>query len=217
MLLRVAAAGGNPREKCVRCQHGLCPASRIDDGHAVGLRVEKAASDMRDAVVTVAGRKRFAARDCVQVSTLRIPSPGRRLVVGRDAAFGRDILLGVGILQHELVEVHRWKRVDHHVAFRAPRVQAVRGIAVALDPEHVADAADILELDALACLIPQRDRSLLDHEHLQPMRLPLPEDVLVRFVEPHAAARGQAQEVRVVDGMERRMLLQEVGNSIGDD
>jgi len=49
------------------------------------------------------------------------------------------------------------------------------------------------------------------------MRLALPEDVLVRFVKPHATTGCQSEEILIVYGVERRMPLQKVGNSIAND
>src|SRR5688572_2655511 len=48
------------------------------------------------------------------------------------------------------------------------------------------------------------------------MRLALPQDVLVGFVESDSSSRGQLEEILIVDGVERRMSFQEVGNAIVD-
>jgi hypothetical protein len=49
------------------------------------------------------------------------------------------------------------------------------------------------------------------------MRLALPEDVFVRLVETHTAARRQAEQIRIVDGVKRRMLFEEVSYAVADD
>ena len=49
------------------------------------------------------------------------------------------------------------------------------------------------------------------------MRLTLPQDVLVGFVEPDSStSRGQLEEICIVDGVERGMSFQEVGDAIAD-
>jgi len=48
------------------------------------------------------------------------------------------------------------------------------------------------------------------------MRLALPQDVLVGFVEPDSSSRGQLEEVLIIDGIKGRMAFQEVGDAIAD-
>jgi len=49
----------------------------------------------------------------------------------------------------------------------------------------------------------------LDDENLMAMRLALPGDVLVWFVEPDPAARGELEEIRFGHRLEGRVLLQD--------
>jgi len=49
------------------------------------------------------------------------------------------------------------------------------------------------------------------------MRLTLPEDELVRFVELDAPPRGKRQQVFVVDLVKRGVLLQKISDAIADD
>ena len=85
-----------------------------------------------------------------------------------------------------------------------------------LDAKHVPHTADIAQFGVACRFVPQRDRSLLDHEDLVSVRLALPEDVLVRFVELHAPARGELEEVALLHRLERRVLLEEIGYTKAD-
>jgi hypothetical protein len=49
------------------------------------------------------------------------------------------------------------------------------------------------------------------------VRLALPQDVLVRLVEPDATTAGECQEIALLDGVEGGVLLQEIRDAVADD
>ena len=65
-------------------------------------------------------------------------------------------------------------------------------------------------------LVPERHRPLLNHEHVKLVRFPLPQDVFVRLVKPHAPARRKLEEVAFLNGLKGRMLLEEIGDPKAD-
>ena len=83
-------------------------------------------------------------------------------------------------------------------------------------PSRSPGAPDVAQFGVAAALVPERDRALLDHEHVQLVRLALPQDEFVGFVKPDAAVRGERQEVGLLHRVERRVLLQEVGDTVAD-
>jgi len=48
------------------------------------------------------------------------------------------------------------------------------------------------------------------------VRFPLPQDVFVRLVKPHAPARRKLEQVAFLNSLKRRMLLEEIGDTIAD-
>lgn len=49
-----------------------------------------------------------------------------------------------------------------------------------------------------------------------PMRLALPEDVVVSLVKPDASPGGERHQLRLVNRVERRMPFQEIGDTMTD-
>ena len=97
----------------------------------------------------------------------------------------------------------------------APLAPAPRGEAGQLRKSD--RALDVRRLRGLAArLVPERHGPLLNDEHVLLVRFALPEDELVRFEEAYATAGGELAQIAIGDRVERRMLLEEVGDAIGD-
>ena len=169
-----------------------------------------------NARLRAAALERLPADDVVQEHLLGIARVLRPLIVRGHRVVRLHELARVRILQHQLLEVRRRKGVDHHVARRPRRVQAARRAGEALDPQHVARAAHIPQDGTPVRLVPERHGPLLNHEHVKLVRFPLPQDVFVRLVKPHAPARGELEEVAVLHGLKGRMLLEEIGDAVAD-
>ncbi len=65
-------------------------------------------------------------------------------------------------------------------------------------------------------VVPQRHGALLDDEDVLAVRLPLPQDEIVRLVKLDAAASGEEDDVGFFHGLEGRMCLEEIGNAVAD-
>ncbi len=85
-----------------------------------------------------------------------------------------------------------------------------------LDADAIPGAADIAEGGGIGGFVPEGDGALLDHIDEGRVCRGLPADVLVGFVEFHAAACGEGDEVRFVHELERRVLPEEICDSVGD-
>src|SRR4051812_39094510 len=143
----------------------------------------------------------------------RIASLAGTLILAGDRTLSGDILARPRILFEQRLEVLGGESVDDHVPFRAGRIERRSRTVVAFDPEHVAGTTDITQLCGVARFIPQRHRALLDDEDVRSMRLALPEDVLIRLMEPDASAGGEGQKILLVHRVEGRVLLEEVGDA----
>ncbi len=156
------------------------------------------------------------ARHLVQEYPWRIGPLLGPLEVGRHPAQRRHVLAGVRVGEHQILEIGRGKPVDDDVAGGPGRMEARLRPVEPLDAEQVARAPDVAQFRVTAGLVPERDRALLDHEDVQLVRLPLPQDEFIGFVKSDAAVRGERQKVGILHRMKRRVLLQEVDDAVAD-
>ena len=156
----------------------------VRDSDGIGPGGQHRVGRISEARPGAAALERPGVNDVVQEHVVRIAGVLRQLMVRGCRVVRFDELACVGISQYELVEVREWKGVDHYVALGPRRVQATRGIGIALDAQQVAGAADITQRGEFTGFVPQRDRPLLNHEHMRLVRLALPQQIFVRLVEP---------------------------------
>ena len=95
-------------------------------------------------------------------------------------------------------------------------MHAPRRVGEALDPQHVARAAHIAQGRLPVGFVPERDRSLLNHEHMRLVRFALPQDVVIRLMKLDAPARGELEKIAFLHGVKGRMLFEKVGDTIAD-
>jgi len=95
-------------------------------------------------------------------------------------------------------------------------MEARGGSVETLDPDDISGAANIAQDGGIRGFVPQRYGALLDHVDERCVRRRLPADVLFGFVKFHPAAGGQGDQIGLRHELERRMLLEEVGDSVRD-
>jgi hypothetical protein len=81
------------------------------------------------------------------------------------------------------------------------------------DSQHRASAPDIQQASLSAAFVPQKNRSLLDHKHVEATGA-LRHDELVRLEEPDAAKPSKREQIRHIHSLKWRMFLEEIGNAI---
>ena len=211
-----------PSPEATQAEHGLARHGAqdslvpVDDRNRLGTGGQHRAGRRPNADVRAAAFERLSADHVVQKHPLGIASVVHPLIVSGHRLVRVHELAGVRILHDERLEVHRRKRVDHHITRRQRRMHAPRSVGKALNPQHVARAAHIAQRRLPVGFIPERDRSLLNHEDMGLVRFALPQDVVIRLMKLDAPARGELEKIAFLDGVKGWMLFEKVGNTIAD-
>src|SRR5688572_28097537 len=85
-----------------------------------------------------------------------------------------------------------------------------------LGANPVAGPPDVAQLGLAVLLVPERNRALLDHQEVRLVRLALPGEEFVVWKKAYAAIRRERHQVGVVNGVEWRVLFEEIRDAVAD-
>lgn len=210
--LRVEPRGSHGSNKRLRCDHAHQVPRSINNGQRILPSRMHTPRRLPDAVPRRAHRRVHAADHLIEQRLVQPLAVIRSEISGRHRILRRDISLGLRILGQQLTEQRGVQRIDHHLGCRLGRIPHFSCPVKPVQADHVPRTVHVAQF----LVVPQRHGATLNDEHMRTMRRLLPQQEFVHLVKLHAAARSQRQHVLVVHVLERRMVLQKVGYTMGN-